>query len=186
MMGMSGPRPGLAQPAADSKKVLFGSVKSFNAEKRWGHIECEAAKAMHGKDVFLVGKDMPNEPFHPGTLLSFKVISSPKGPQASEIRVIQPGCFSHGGQPGQQFQGEIKTFNAEKKWGFISGDIVRDAFGKDIFANLREFTTGPDYMPKVGDHVTFHVEIDEKSGQPQARQIFISDGSFNQGRSAPY
>merc|ERR1712190_226301 len=107
--------------------------KNFNDEKGWGHISCEAASRAHGKDVFLLQGELPEKEIVPvGTLLSFRVTPSAKGPQACDVRLLAPGSFAVGGQPGEMFNGHIKSFSAEKKWGFISGDEIQETFGKDV------------------------------------------------------
>jgi cold shock CspA family protein len=172
VQGMKGGAPAGRPPSKDH--VYIGTVKSFNEEKGYGHIACEATKKLYGKDIFLL-KGQVEAIYGEGgsiplnSLVSFKVQSDNKGPKAMDIRVIPEDAVGSDGYPGKQFSGIIKSFNQEKGWGFIEGDEIREVFGKDIFLNKREMDN---QSPNQGDQVFFHVEID-KDGQAQAKSIHV-------------
>eukprot|EP00439_Symbiodinium_sp_Y106_P041251 s1480_g5.t1 len=98
--------PAAARPAPD--QLFFGAVKGYNEEKGWGHISCEAAKAVYGKEVFLHRGALGGAVVEPGTLLAFQVMMAPKGPQACEVSVLPAETFQFEGQPGRQFLGTVK------------------------------------------------------------------------------
>mmetsp|Transcript_27713 Transcript_27713/g.76302 ORF Transcript_27713/g.76302 Transcript_27713/m.76302 type:complete len:349 (-) Transcript_27713:12-1058(-) len=148
-------------------QTYFGSVASFNEEKGWGFISCDATRRIFNKDVFLIRGVLKGQTVNAGDLVSFKVTMGLKGPQATEVSLPPPGSISADGVPGKIFYGTIKNFIATKGFGFIEGEAVRTAFGKDIFVHKREF--GGE-MPNSGDEVEFSVELDN-NGQPQAKNV---------------
>lgn len=83
-----------------------GSIKTFNAEKNFGLIECEELNQIFGSDVFLHGKQCPiHHP--PGTQVSFSVLlSKDNQPQAydviKEASQPMPGMAAIQGLPGMQ------------------------------------------------------------------------------------
>lgn len=83
---------------------------------------------------------------------------------------------------GQRFRGTVKSYSESNGYGFIGGDEVLAALGKDVFVHQREVTevTGI-ARPQVpsGVVVTFAVTINPK-GQPQARELRFEDSSFLQ------
>lgn len=74
-------------------------------------------------------------------------------------------------QRPRQFQGRIKSFNAEKGYGFIESPEAFTIHSRDVFlhkAHIGSLT--------VGTFISFSVETN-KEGMPQARDIKVSDGS---------
>ena len=63
-----------------------GVVKSFNLEKGYGFIRCDATFARYGKDVFLLERRLPAGVV-PGSRVSFRVVENRRcgDPQASEV-----------------------------------------------------------------------------------------------------
>ncbi|OLP77388.1 ATP-dependent RNA helicase dbp2 [Symbiodinium microadriaticum] len=100
-----------ARPAPD--QLFFGAVKGYNEEKGWGHISCEAAKAVYGKEVFLLRSTLGGALVEAGTLLAFKVTMAAKGPQACEVTVLPAETFQFEGQPGREFVGTVKLHNTK-------------------------------------------------------------------------
>eukprot|EP00969_Alexandrium_andersonii_P033676 1472197-Alexandrium_andersonii.AAC.1 len=45
---------GAAQTSLPEKQVYHGTVKGFDAKRGWGHIACDATRAMYGKDMFVL------------------------------------------------------------------------------------------------------------------------------------
>merc|ERR1719161_1839242 len=69
----------------------------------------------------------------------------------------------------RRFQGRIKSYNAEKGYGFVESVEVYLYYRRDVFlhkARIGDF--------KVGDYVTFTVESN-KDGMPQARNLAAVD-----------
>jgi len=147
-----------AMGVADSTKTYFGTVKTWNDQKGYGHIACEATMATFNKDVFLLSGKLEGQPVEVGAELSFKVTMGAKGPQAADVTVLPPGATGTEDAPGSQFQGTVKSFNENKGYGFIAGEVVTQAFGKDIFLSKRELN---DEIPAVGEELNFTVEIDK-------------------------
>merc|ERR1712203_93005 len=111
------------------------------------------------------------------------------------VKLIPPGSFAFSGSTGEVFTGYVKTFNAQKKWGFITSEDIQGIFDKDIFVGQRELNHLPGYTPNAGDQLQFTVEIEESGGQPEAKNIALTNGGHSPGalnapppgaRQAPY
>lgn len=164
-----------ARPAPD--QLFFGAVKGYNEEKGWGHISCEAAKAVYGKEVFLLRSTLGGALVEAGTLLAFKVTMAAKGPQACEVTVLPAETFQFEGQPGREFVGTVKMFNAEKRWGFVTSDEITALFsGKDIFLHQNALQDAAS-LPEVGQQVRFSIEVGE-SGKLQAKEVILEGVSL--------
>ncbi|CAE8625436.1 unnamed protein product [Polarella glacialis] len=177
--------PGMAPSAMGAPMVspdqhFFGTVRSYNDEKGWGHVECEAAKKAFGKEIFLLrsalGEASPT--MQAGTMLGFKVKMTAKGPQACDVAALPQGCIEYNGLPGSRYSGVVKSFNAEKGWGFVTSEEITNLFfGKDIFLRRQALDpNGP--QPSVGDGAEFSIEVSD-SGKLQAKDVFV--GPANQG-----
>jgi len=64
---------------AANSTVYHGTVKSYNVEKGWGHIDCPEARAIYGKDIFLHQKQMDGQVPQVGTPVSFSVMIDQDG-----------------------------------------------------------------------------------------------------------
>mmetsp|Transcript_58721 Transcript_58721/g.108332 ORF Transcript_58721/g.108332 Transcript_58721/m.108332 type:complete len:336 (-) Transcript_58721:125-1132(-) len=137
-------------------KVYGGVLKSFNADRGFGFITCEALKMMYGQDVFVMKSAMVGT-INLGTSVLFTICMGMKGIQAKE-------CWA-GAQPEQSFTGIVKMWNEEKGWGFISCKETQSIYGKDIFFHSRD-AGGAD--PTPGQEVLFTVQIGGKDGRPNA------------------
>eukprot|EP00747_Dinoflagellata_sp_TGD_P086993 gnl/TRDRNA2_/TRDRNA2_163489_c0_seq5.p1 gnl/TRDRNA2_/TRDRNA2_163489_c0~~gnl/TRDRNA2_/TRDRNA2_163489_c0_seq5.p1 ORF type:complete len:220 (+),score=43.98 gnl/TRDRNA2_/TRDRNA2_163489_c0_seq5:102-761(+) len=73
-----------------SQQIFMGQVKSYNEDSGYGFIECEATQAIHGKDVFVMGKHCVNEVGHVpvGGHCKFHVTIAEKGPMAKDVVFI--------------------------------------------------------------------------------------------------
>merc|ERR1712232_804794 len=68
-------------------QVFYGSVKSYSAEKGWGHIDCANTKAIYGKDMFVLKSLLSECPgIQAGDHVSFCVKEGEKGPEATNVR----------------------------------------------------------------------------------------------------
>lgn len=66
----------------------------------------------------------------------------------------------------RQYIGHVKSYNADKGYGFIDCGEVKAYFqGRDVWVSKQEVEK---YGVKVGDEVAFKVRIDPKTGNPQA------------------
>eukprot|EP00927_Polykrikos_kofoidii_P062362 TRINITY_DN57170_c0_g1_i1.p1 TRINITY_DN57170_c0_g1~~TRINITY_DN57170_c0_g1_i1.p1 ORF type:complete len:383 (-),score=66.64 TRINITY_DN57170_c0_g1_i1:54-1202(-) len=166
--------------ALNGDRRYVGSVKSFNEEKGWGHISCDATFAVHNKDVFLLRGQLEGQAVDVGMQASFKVTMGQKGPQASEVILLPAGtCGTADGNPGMVFTGSIKSFVKDKGWGFIAGEDVKKLFGKDIFLHRREIG---DYEPTVGEELQFCVEVGNDS-QPVAKNVVFGVDEYGPQRT---
>jgi len=164
-IGMVGtPRaPGLPQ----KDQTFFGVLKSFSEEKGWGHITCECTSRLYGKDVFLMKGALNGQTVIAGALLSFKVTMGSKGPQAMAVSMLPPGCFRTSAEESSSvYSGTVKSFNAERGWGFVTSEELHQTFGKDIFLHRRDLEES--YLPSTGEEIQLCVEIDD-GGQPVAK-----------------
>lgn len=174
-----------------------GVIKSINMEKGWGHITCQAAQEMYGKDVFLRRSELENKELEAGMAVTFGISMGSKGPQAEDV---QAGSTGGGGGAkgntgaagdGTVYYGQVKTYNAKKGWGFATGDDIVTIFGKDIFLHKRELNG---VVPSAGDDVQFTVTVGAKGGLEARDVVFSSlsedyEASRQSGkkqRSSPY
>jgi len=158
--------------AANGDRRYVGTIKSINPEKAWGHITCQAATDAYGKDVFLQRSDVEAHGLEAGMLVSFRITQAAKGPQASDIMPLPEGSVGVEGQDGGVYEGTVKSFNAEKGWGFVTSPEVQSIFGKDIFLHKRELG---DDVPKGGTPIQFSV-AQGASGQLEAKNVILHGG----------
>merc|ERR550514_138922 len=92
-----------------------------------------------------------------------------KGPEASEVTVIAPGSMAADGTPAHFFSGTIKAYDAEKGWGFITGEELRQNFGKDVFIHKHALAG---HVATPGEQVQFNVAINEQ-GRAEATNVTI-------------
>lgn len=155
-------------------QVFFGTVKSFNEEKGWGHISCPQTQQIYGKDMFVMRSAIANGgTIRQDDMVSFSVQAGQKGPEATNVRVMAQSY-------GQTFNGAIKQYDEEKGWGFIQCDETRQLYAKDIFIHKNELGG---YVPQAGEFVQFAVQI-SKEGRPEATQMSFGQGGYAATRRA--
>merc|ERR1719491_2147518 len=74
--------------AGNPNSVYFGTVKSFNEEKGWGHISCSQTHALYGKDIFVMRSALNGAAISQGDGLQFGVTMGMKGPEATNVRPV--------------------------------------------------------------------------------------------------
>jgi len=164
-IGMVASPRGPSIPQKD--QTFYGVLKSFNEEKGWGHITCDVTNRLYGKDVFLMKGALNGQTVMAGALLSFKVTMGTKGPQATAVSLLPSGAFRVNAEESSSiFTGSIKSFNAERGWGFVTSEEIYQTFGKDIFIHRRDLEDN--YLPSTGEDIQLSVEIDD-GGQPVAK-----------------
>lgn len=119
--------------------AFWGSIKSFNPTKGWGFIECGQTKQIYGQDVFLLKSDLCGLSVKRGDAVCFNVKQSPKGVQATDVQVFGGGGGGACGAPeGQMCLGEVKSYNMQKGFGFITCPAYEHIFGKDVFVSSKD------------------------------------------------
>lgn len=149
----------------------IGTVRSFNPHKGWGFIECEETKNIYGSDVFLLKNDTGGFGVSKGDQVSFNVTQSDKGARAMNAKVLTVGPDGL-----QSFFGELKSFNPQKGYGFISSPGSESVFGKDCFVIRSEFG---DAWPEEGMHVQFKAKMGERG--PVASDVRVLDPPGGRG-----
>jgi len=178
-MGMpSGPSHG--KGGGKHEEILgefFGVVKSFNPDKGFGFIACDALKNRHEGDVYLnketlllsrryvgdfkVGQEVKFQAFlHNGRLQGrdLQDAAGRVGPQSG----VAPGGEE---QELGVFAGKIKNFHQEKGFGFIVCDaLATQGFQGDVFLHHKH---KGDF--KEGDYVAFMAVL--RNGKLQAKDL---------------
>mmetsp|Transcript_63022 Transcript_63022/g.117903 ORF Transcript_63022/g.117903 Transcript_63022/m.117903 type:complete len:381 (+) Transcript_63022:60-1202(+) len=126
-----------------------GVVKSFNPLKGWGFITSSET----GGDLLLLKTELGGYSVTAGDQVTFSVRETPKGLQAADVKILTTLDGS------QTFIGLVKSFNAEKGFGFLSSDAVTQTFGKDVFF-MRSQLPGGNIMP--GAQAAFKAQSGER------------------------
>ncbi|CAE7844501.1 Cold shock-like protein CspLB [Symbiodinium microadriaticum] len=138
-----------------------GTIKSYNPHKGWGFIEC------NGQDTFVNKKDLKGYCPSKGNQVQFEVTQSEKGAQATNVTVL--------GSPEElSYFGQIKSFNPNKGYGFITCEAFP---GKDIFVLKSELPAG--YGP-IGGQCKFKVQEEGKG--PSARDVMLLGSAGQQAQ----
>jgi CspA family cold shock protein len=145
-------------------QVHVGTVKSWNPQKGWGHIECGATKNMYGKDIFMMRSAIPGGHCAIGDRVSFSVVDGQKGPEACNVTIVAAKAAATGEFPAHALFGSVKSYEAEKGWGHISCDQTREWYGKDMFF-LKSSLMGQ--LVEAGDKVRFHLGMGSKGVEAQ-------------------
>jgi len=154
---------------AGGTNIFYGTLKSFNLEKGWGHIDCVETRDVFQKDMFVLKSALAQCPnVVVGDTVAFEVVMGTKGPEAANVK--SAGGGGAGAESGHY--GTIKSFN-EKGYGFIDCADTRATFGKDIFIH-KNVLEG--YTPQVGEPVTFSVQI-SSTGRPEATSVSFGEGA---------
>lgn len=66
------------------------------------------------------------------------------------------------------YTGKVKTWNADRGYGFIK----RDDGGPDAFAHIRHLAEV--FRPDSGQAVTFEIVLDERSGRERANAVRLA------------
>mmetsp|Transcript_14703 Transcript_14703/g.42062 ORF Transcript_14703/g.42062 Transcript_14703/m.42062 type:complete len:393 (-) Transcript_14703:74-1252(-) len=139
-----------------------GTIKSFNAQKGWGFIECADTFGLYGKDIFVMKSALPGHMANKGDQVSFSVGQGNGGPEATDVQMLQRGALGdprlHGGGDvggvGAKLIGQVKSFIPAKGWGFVTSAALTRLYGKDIFF-LKNALSGA--MVSSGEPVSFTI-----------------------------
>merc|ERR1712224_553126 len=155
---------GLMQPQPPSEtEVFYGSIKSINAEKGWGFIECDALQAKFGRDVFVPQTAAAENGLQQGMHVTFNVTMAQKGIQAVNVKpTASPAQTS-----GRIFNGTVKSFNGQKGWGFITCPQAAQLFhSSEIFVHTKQ---NNGVALEVGMPVKFQIDI--SGGRASAKSV---------------
>jgi len=180
MGGLFGPKAAamLGMPSMQaSQGASTGVVKSFDEVKGWGHISCDATRAVYQKDIFFMRSALNGASVMPGDTVQFGITMGTKGPEASSLIVLARPI---GAISGQVYSGIVKMHNEEKGWGFLVSDESQQDWGKDIFVHSKEFAG---ILLRAGDVCQYSV-MAGKDGRPEAYGVSaMAGGGVNPGAS---
>lgn len=174
-------------PQQSNGQTFYGTVKSFNEERGWGHISCSQTHALYGKDIFVMRSALNGAAISQGDGLQFGVTMGMKGPEATNVRPVITDSE-------RVFTGAVKMFVEEKGWGFIDCAESKQLYGKDIFMHRNQLGG---YSPQPGEAVAFAVQISPE-GRPEGVALTfgpagagsayapIAPGGFFLNRAAPF
>lgn len=92
-----------------------------------------------------------------------------------QMPMMTPGMGGAASTAGK-YRGRIKSFNADKGFGFIDSQDAKAQYGRDVF--LHKAAIGD---LKTGDDVMFSVELN-KQNMPQAREVTLAVGGGGGGK----
>lgn len=167
------PGPGkLAKPSG--AQIMCGTVKHFEESKGYGFITGQGIKEMFGKDVFMAKQSLQGSLVSPGDQVRFTYELGLKGPMAVKVEVLPNSSFAEGGVAGAVYSGEVKSFNPETGWGFVTSPETMTLFGKDLFLHKRVLPEGvEEVMP--GDPVSFSVKLN--GARPEVASVSMISGA---------
>eukprot|EP00449_Zooxanthella_nutricula_P000720 CAMPEP_0198501788 /NCGR_PEP_ID=MMETSP1462-20131121/8913_1 /TAXON_ID=1333877 /ORGANISM="Brandtodinium nutriculum, Strain RCC3387" /LENGTH=205 /DNA_ID=CAMNT_0044230845 /DNA_START=101 /DNA_END=714 /DNA_ORIENTATION=- len=159
--------------------MLTGAVKNFGPEKGFGFLESAVVEG----DIYFQGRFLPPDMLAAqtngidlrGLPVAFELTHSADGkPQARNIVAIGGGIqaaaqAAQAAGAGQHHQGEVKSFNEVKGFGFIECQTI----GVDVYFQKKDI---PDHLQGqniVGMTVDFHNKI-TPDGKTQAMNLVFS------------
>jgi len=185
--GMCGGDAGKGKGKKGDQTVLgeyFGVIKSYNPEKGFGFVSCDALKDHEG-DVYLHAKHIGN--FQVGAEVKFQAylhqgrlqgrdLQDATGqipPQQGGMQALPPPPSQSPTEELGNFIGTIKSFNVDKGFGFIdSPDLKAQGYAMDAFLD-KDFLAGF----KAGDMVSFAAFL--SGSKLRARELKDASGGMN-------
>lgn len=142
------------------RERIQGKVLSFDREKLIGFIQVAGQP-----DVFFRSEDvMDGSHLHRNDVISFVLVTNPRGPRAVQIELVEAAPKPIPKQTRPKEIGIVKWYNAEKHYGFIT---LPD--GKDIYVHESDLRGTPDLKPK--QKVEF--EVGDSPKGPKAIRVRI-------------
>lgn len=170
--------PAKAPPDQQKLGEHMGVIKSYNSDKGFGFIACDALKEEHKGDVFLSQKHVGD--FQAGSAVKFTaylVDGKLQGRNLEDATGQVGPQQGAGGKPGGSaeedigdFIGTIKSYNSDKGFGFIVSPVLR-AQGYDTDVFLPPDTIG---SFAVGSSVAFTAF--KKDGRIRCRDLTDASG----------
>mmetsp|Transcript_87975 Transcript_87975/g.247199 ORF Transcript_87975/g.247199 Transcript_87975/m.247199 type:complete len:190 (-) Transcript_87975:140-709(-) len=158
---------------AGKEAVYLGTVKSYNPDKGWGHIECPDTEAVYGKDIFFLRTSLQFARIAKGCRVLFNVAQGEKGPQAADVKLAPQA------EETEVYTGEIKSWNLHKGWGFIECSETFELYGKDIFVMRSAVYRGEACK---GERVSFSITMGDRG--PEALNVQTIDGGHGLAKSS--
>mmetsp|Transcript_7915 Transcript_7915/g.21118 ORF Transcript_7915/g.21118 Transcript_7915/m.21118 type:complete len:156 (+) Transcript_7915:100-567(+) len=153
---------------------MCGTVKNFDETKGYGFIAGEGIQKVFGKDVFMARQALQGRLVSPGDQVRFTYEMGLKGPMAVKVEVLPNSSFGEGDETGTVYSGEVKSFNPENGWGFVTSPETMDLFGKDLFLHKRVLPDGVDEV-QPGDLVSFSVKLN--GARPEVASVSMAAGA---------
>ena len=178
------PRQGFRAPEI-TKSNVTATVKWFNPTKGFGFVSPEDGSPdafLHVSAVQAAGYDALDE----GTTITCDLARGPKGPQVASIHPVDAstaqrsarprtggfdrggydrGGYDAGGAGGEEVDGTVKWFNADKGFGFITPSTG----GKDVFVHVNVLRRSGMQTLQEGDQVRVTVRQGQKG--PEAGKV---------------
>lgn len=171
----------------DSEQVYVGTIKSFSAERGWGHVQHDTLCAAYHKPIFMLKSVLQGQPCHPGDEITFRLGFGRTGPEVKEvIKISAPGGRGDG---SRTYYGVVTAFDGQKGCGFVHCDELRQTFGKDVFLHRRVIKDR--VVPNVGDKLQFSVTYNKIRGKPEISQAVVTPSGYRPSfhtiaRASPY
>ena len=178
------PRQGFRAPEI-TKSNVTATVKWFNPTKGFGFVSPEDGSPdafLHVSAVQAAGYDALDE----GATIVCDLARGPKGPQVASIQSVDNstasrsprppraggggfgydrGGYDAGGAGGEEVDGTVKWFNADKGFGFITPSTG----GKDVFVHVNVLRRSGMQTLQEGDQVRVTVRQGQKG--PEAGKV---------------
>lgn len=163
-----------------------GTIKSFNPDKGWGHIDCAETKAIYGKDIFFMRSQLNGASVSKGDSVFFKLKQGEKGVEANDVLVSaradpsSAAAAAGGVDSTERFVGTVKSCDSSGNWGHIKCDRTQLIYGKDIFLLRSDAADG---VLRQGVTVEFSVRQGQKG--PEAFDVNELSGFENPDPANP-
>jgi cold shock CspA family protein len=151
-------------------KRLLGVIKLLNHGKGHGFIACPQILCISSSDIFISAHHIRQD-FVVGQEVSFSIMYHKGKPQAHEI---------HARPLEERFEGTVKSFSPESRYGFIDGSQVINQFGKEVYFKANEtIISGSNHSLATGTKVSFKLCLAFQNargladGTPQAVDVKI-------------
>ncbi|CAK9091990.1 EF-hand domain-containing protein [Durusdinium trenchii] len=150
---------------------FYGIVKSYNPEKGFGFIVCDALKHQHDGDVYLHSRHIGD--FKVGQEVKFQAYLHNGRLQGRELQdatgMVGPQTGAAPGLDTEQelgvFVGKIKNYNHEKGFGFIVCEALNlQGYQGDVFLHSKNKGTF-----EAGDEVAFMAVL--RQGKLQGKDL---------------
>lgn len=132
-------------PPVDTTRIFEGSIKSFNQDKGWGHIDCAETRKLYGKDIFLLRSQLNGAEVGPGDLVTFTIRKGRSGVEATNVKVRGGGCG--GDSDGRQMCADFKKGSCERgdkcRYSHIDGGCSPGGYGAMPFMGYGPYGAMP-------------------------------------------